>query len=72
MKFNYVEEQALHDATLAFLKISYQYVVVDTILFDATVDSVLIMSDLWDIASILAKVNSSRFGLLSCYGAIRH
>ena len=80
-QFRFVEEEALYDerdpiagslSTLASLKNSHRYVVVDTIFCDATVDSVLIMRDVQDLASILAKVDPSRFGLLSCYGAVKH
>lgn len=80
-QFRFVEQNALDDerdsiagslSTLACFKSSQQYVVVDTILCDATVDSGLIMKDVQDLSSILAKVDPFRFGLLSCYGAIQH
>ena len=80
-QFRFIEEHALHDehdpiagsqSTLAYLESSHQYVIVDTITRGAGVDSDLIMRDVQDLANILAKVDSSRFGLLSCHGAIRH
>ena len=79
--FRFVDENALHDerelilgsqSTLAYLKVSQQYVVVDTIFCGAMIDPTVIMKDVQDLASILAKVDPSRFGLLSCYGAMKH
>ncbi len=79
--FLFVDEHALHDerepitgslSTLAYLKTSHQYVVVDTIICGPTLDPGVIVKDVQDLASILAKVNPSRFGLLSCYGAVEH
>ena len=79
--FRFVDENALFDerelilgtqSTLAYLKVSQQYVVVDTIFCGAMMDPAVFMKDVQDLASILAKVDPSRFGLLSCYGAMKH
>ena len=79
--FRFVDEDALYDerepilgsqSTLAYLRKSQQYVVVNTIFCGAMMDPTVIMKDVRDLASILAKVDPFRFGLLSCHGAINH
>lgn len=79
--FVFVEQSALlpereeiegSRSSIACVKDTHHYMVVDTVLCDSMIDPEVIMKDIQDLARILAKVEPSRFGLLSCFGAVKH
>lgn len=59
-------------ATLACLRISQKYVVVDRVSCTESVGLVVTEGDVLELAIILAKIDPSRFVLLRCHGAIKH
>lgn len=75
--FEFLEENALFDdreiipyskLTLTCLEGSWRYVIMDTVVCNPHGDPAVVMRDVEN----LAKIDSSRFGLLSCHGTIKH
>ena len=79
--FEFLEENTLVDdreivpyskSTLACLEGSWRYIIVDTVVCYPHVDPAAVMKDVENLAKIMAKIDSSRSGLPSCHGAIKH
>ena len=81
LPFNFIESSALlpereeiegSQSTIACVKKTLHYMVVDTVSCDPAVDPELTMKDIQDLARILANVEPNRFGFLSCFGAVKN
>ncbi|KAL6713625.1 hypothetical protein ACLMJK_009090 [Lecanora helva] len=79
--FQFVEDSALctehtdiegSQSTIACVRDTQNYVIVDKIICDSYMDPELTMKDVQDLARILAKVEPTRFGLLLCCGVVKH